>query len=622
MKRPLLRPLLPALTLAVLALAPRDAAALSCDDIMAMFELDTPVSSDIVVTMIKASGDTFSEGDLACLVDAGAPPDVLSQVRRQMSEEEPRVLDRDEPEDLGGMDDDEDLLSGRTLDRDDRRDTNVDLSEGPSTSGAPPTIEDAIDEYQSKKFLASSLRLYEVLESGSYPQSEADIHYYLGRNLEALEMYHGAQYHYSSVVRKHPDSQYFEYSLPRLVAIAEYTGDDTELASLISRGSITPDRAPRQAQDHLYFLEGVSRYKKEDLSGARAAFSQVDANSVLGMKAKYFEGVIYNEQGKLKSAVRSFRDVYRADVDPRTEREAGDLSRLVDLALINIARIYYGIERFDEAAKYYDLVSRDSPYWGGSMFENAWANFMLNDLNKSLGLLLTVRSPFFRNDMYEPESTVLRALTYFNLCEYKEVERILINFEDGYRPQYEEMRSFVEGYSSKEGRKIADEAWDAYFGREKRDSVLPKGFFNRILHNQDLVGVVRHLEVMDQEEALIDEQKDRWKQSLSPYLKQILEQDRQRLKRRAGLLLLSEMASQANYLNDKLTQSEIIRFEVVDAQRVDYSYKASNVELADSASALDLDFATAVDFIYWPFNGEYWADELGYYQYTEQGSCN
>jgi hypothetical protein len=36
---------------------------------------------------------------------------------------------------------------------------------------------------------------------------------------------------------------------------------------------------------------------------------------------------------------------------------------------------------------------------------------------------------------------------------------------------------------------------------------------------------------------------------------------------------------------------------------------------------VDLDFATASEFIYWPFNGEFWQDELGYYKYTEQGSC-
>jgi len=82
------------------------------------------------------------------------------------------------------------------------------------------------------------------------------------------------------------------------------------------------------------------------------------------------------------------------------------------------------------------------------------------------------------------------------------------------------------------------------------------------------------------------------------------------------------MARQSNKIADLLTQSEIIRFEVVDAQRVDYAYKASNVDVGSADSRMDLDFATAVAFIYWPFNGEFWKDELGYYSYTEQGSCN
>jgi hypothetical protein len=28
-----------------------------------------------------------------------------------------------------------------------------------------------------------------------------------------------------------------------------------------------------------------------------------------------------------------------------------------------------------------------------------------------------------------------------------------------------------------------------------------------------------------------------------------------------------------------------------------------------------------VNFIFWPFNGEFWVDELGFYYYTETGSC-
>lgn len=623
MKRLSLRPLPSLLAVLTLTLYTRPAAALSCDDIMNMVNMNVP--ADVVATTMKASGDSYAPDVIDCLKRGGAPAEVLAQAQRQAAVTETarpvsKPTTTTTPTNPSTMSTDEDLGS-RRITRTPTGKTDVDLSEGPSTSGAPAEIEDAINEYQAKKYLASSLRLYQALESGNYPQAAADIYYYLGRNLEALGMYHSAQFHYAVVAKDYVDSQYFEYTLPRLVAIAEYTGDDTELAGLVSRGTVSPDRAPRQARDMLYFLDGVARFKKEDLSGARAAFSQVDANTVLGLKAKYFEGVINNQQGKLKSAVRAFRDIGRAQVDPRTEFEAQELRRLRDLAILNEARVYYGIEDYKNASAHYELVPRDSQYWGVSVFEHAWANFLLNDLNKTLGLLLTARSPFFRRDMYEPEATILRALTYFNLCEYKEVERLLIAFEDQHRPQYDEMLAFVEAYSSKEGRKVADEAWDTYFGREKRDTVLPKALFNRILQNQDLVGVVRHLKVMEDERVVIDAQKDLWRNTMAPYLKQNLDADTQRLKRRAGLLLLSEMANQANYLSDKLTQSEIIRFEVVDAQRVDYSYKASNVSLTDSGANMDLDFATAVDFIYWPFNGEYWADELGYYQYTEASSC-
>ena len=53
---------------------------------------------------------------------------------------------------------------------------------------------------------------------------------------------------------------------------------------------------------------------------------------------------------------------------------------------------------------------------------------------------------------------------------------------------------------------------------------------------------------------------------------------------------------------------------------MDYAYKAENTDLINTSVA-SLNFATSVDFIYWPFNGEFWEDELGYYNYTEQGSC-
>jgi hypothetical protein len=49
--------------------------------------------------------------------------------------------------------------------------------------------------------------------------------------------------------------------------------------------------------------------------------------------------------------------------------------------------------------------------------------------------------------------------------------------------------------------------------------------------------------------------------------------------------------------------------------------KRATDALVDNLDTGDTDFAVSREIIYWPFNGEFWDDELGYYQYTEQSSC-
>lgn len=57
MKRPLLRPLVSVLTLLTLTFGSRQAAALSCDDIMGMVNLNVP--ADVVAQTMKSSGASF-----------------------------------------------------------------------------------------------------------------------------------------------------------------------------------------------------------------------------------------------------------------------------------------------------------------------------------------------------------------------------------------------------------------------------------------------------------------------------------------------------------------------------------------------------------------------------------
>ncbi len=598
-----------------------DAHALSCEEIMNMVNVNVPVP--IVVQTIEDSGEQFSVDEVRCLQNEGAPSEVVDAAKKLMAGAEPAPVERGEAEVQRERDreraarereEEESMLGGNNSG------SGAQLSdEGADDSADPEQVKQAIKLFRAKKPLTASLMLYEMLEDNTFPEREAQIQYYLARCLFELEMYHTSQYYFLEVLRKGPDNPYFKHALPKLVSIARYTGDNSELIRVVAK--IPPEAFPRSARNHLFYLMGVRLYEEDDLSRARKYFGQISTRSDLYLRAKYFEGVIYNRQGRLKSAVRSFRDVVREDVEVGSPRELQEVKDLKNLSLVNVARIYYSIQRFDESSKYYALVERDSMYWPTSLFEASWSNFMRNDLNLTLGQVLTVQSPYFSEDEFMPEATILRALTYFNLCEYNEVERLLIGFEETYRPMYKEMKNFVQSYASREGKKLADQAYDTYFTSYPRESVLPKSVFNKVLRNRDLAALVRHLEQMEGEKVIIDAQKARWRDSLGNHLKKVLESDRQRYKRRAGLLFLSEMAQLTAYMGDLLAQSEIVRFEVVDAQRVDYEYRMNNIDIIDSASLREVDFATSVDKVYWPFNGEFWADELGYYHYTEQGSC-
>ncbi len=600
-------------------LAPTSAWALSCEQIMEMLGANVP--SSVAVMTIQSSGQVFTPADLSCLVGRGAPPDVLAAVKG-MSASAPVPVAPTTPASptltpvapapvtprapVPVAPDPTESLTG----------TASDLEE--PGEGGPREVEDMVAAYTAGKFLTSSKGLYDYLVADKYPDQSTRMQYYLAKSLNDLGMVQSAQYYFMEVVRKGPSNPYFKYALPWLVKISQQTGNDYELLRVVKQ--ISPESFPREARNHIVYLLGRKNFEEDNLAEASEFFQQVSPKSELFMRARFYDGVISSERQKYRSAVQAFNDVVQAKPSVATPEEAAQLEDMRDLALMNIARIYYQLERYDTALTNYGQVDRDSVYWAQSLFERAWAAFVTNDLNTTLGLLLTVESPYFNQQEYLPEVTLLRALTYFNLCEYGEVERILIDFDARYSPQKSEIEAFLDQYKSEEGRKLSDQAFEAYFETRKDDSTLEPAMFARILRNRELASHVRSLDMMEAEVVSIDAQKALWKDTVGDGLKQILEQDRLRYKKQAGRVFLQEMLEQYRMMADLLIQSEIIRFEVVDAQRQDYEFKTQNPDVA-AGEEDKVDFAQSKTIIYWPFNGEFWRDELGYYKYAEHGAC-
>ena len=622
-----LQNLIPASVVSLAAIWSQQALALDCTEIMNMVNVNVP--TNIIVQTIEDSGEKFSADDVRCLTNEGAPEEVVGAVKKmaQASASAPKEDEGIDPGTApkpktgsGSSFDQDETLGGSTGGKGGTSLRDIpEEGEGETAEGKDPEkLEDAVTAYNAKKYLTCTYNLQELLQSGSYPDKESKILYYMAQCLYGMQMYHSAQYYYIEVLKKGASNPYFKYALPKLVTIARYTGDETDLMRIVAK--IPPEEYPRSARNQLYYLLGLKLYNDDKLNEARSYFEQVSEKSELYTRAQYLEGIIFNKLGKLKSAVRSFTAVARAKNEAVTAQELDELLKLRDLSLMNIGRIYYGIEQFENANTYYGYVPRESAYWPTSMFESAWTNFMLTDLNLTLGQLLTISSPYYAENEFIPEALILRALTYFQLCQYKDIERVVAQFDAQYLPVHEEMKLFLQQYSTEESRKLTDQAYDHYFGREAADTKIPKSYFVKLLRNQEFGGLVDHLNLLDREVALIEEQKTQWKDGVGTQLLKIIADDRERLKQRAGRVMLSDMAATTNYLGNLITQSKIIKFEVTNANYDELSQRAQGVTLK-SENDKPVDFAQSRDKIFWPFNWEFWQDELGYYRFTEHSQC-
>ncbi|MCB9663369.1 MAG: hypothetical protein H6732_04595 [Alphaproteobacteria bacterium] len=592
---------------------PSSAHAMNCSEVMDLLNLNVPAA--VVVDTMSNSGSRFSDEDIQCLKQRGAPGEVIAKAMelKKASAPPPVADDEGDPDEAPSARDAFD--STETLGGD-----LESLDDEGTGGGGAADLDSYIRDFKAKKYRTASYGLYTLLAENAYPEKDTIIKYYLAKSLQALELYHAAQTYYMEVVKKGPTNPLFKHALPRLAQIATLTGNDVELARIVDK--IAPEAYPRQARPHLYYLMGQKAYAADELADASAYFERVPANHELYPRAQYFQGVINFKRDKFKSAAKSFREVIRAEIPTEDPRVVQELEDLKDLSLINIARIYYGLQRYEDADKYYAKVDRDSTYWPQSLFERAWTNFFTGDVNLALGLVATANSPFYADQVFLPDTQYLRALVYFQLCEYPEVERVTKIFQSTYTPMREEMKAFIDTYRSERGREMFDQAYESYFGaKATTDTTLPVALFRSVLRDRELSALVRHMDMMEGELESIAAQTPQWRDTIGDHLGKVLASDMQRYKEKAGRAFLQELLDTYRSLDGLLQDTDVLLFELTDAQRADYMFRANNAEV-QAIDEQPIDFATSPEIVYWPFNGEFWRDELAYYRFTERGSCN
>lgn len=481
-----------------------------------------------------------------------------------------------------------------------------------NASPADRAYAEAQKSFRSRNY-AEAARLFYLTLVGSSGGTQAKSEFGVAESLRKMGLHYGAAYFYGRIVAQGPKSDFFREALSELGRInAAKPLGKASISSLLGP-EINPLAVPPPARGFYFFYAGLFAFEKKDVRSARAEFGRVPSSSSYYPTAQYYLGVIQTITSDGDAALASFNRVLKASTS----------ESIRELAIMNIARIYYEKANYRRAFQYYSQISRSSDLWLQSLFEGAWAFFMIQKHNNTLGNIHTIHSPFFSSRFF-PETYILQAISYLRLCRSDEVRESLRSFQERYKPTFVDLNSLLKKYNDQ-----------------------PSAFFNLIRQYRALGTLAEHaeaIEVIDNvsrsdayKEAVLvvrrlEREKDklarhssRWESTgLAQVLRDSYDGRINATLKTSGQDLFQAAVQQFRYLKDLSDQTTLINYEMLGNRTDQLRAKLNQEPPPDDGTQWGegmrpLDLKQQLE--YWPFEGEYWEDELGGYVYNIDSKC-
>ena len=283
---------------------------------------------------------------------------------------------------------------------------------------------------------------------------------------------------------------------------------------------------------------------------------------------------------------------------------------------MQLARIHYQNRQNRYAIFYYDKMPWGGESWLEGLWEASYAYYRVGDYEKTLGNLLTLQSPYFK-DEYFPESYVLKAIVYYENCRYPEARLVLENLSTLYEPVYDELVRITgspqpaAAYYDVVG---LDHQGGSAVTRKIRKLAFTDQNVRRLVQSVKEVEHEMDVGIGERERALRDA-------PLGKRLLQTLAAEKAALVEEAGARTRATLEYERDGLRTLLAQALRIQIEVSRKEREALEGSLAVGYQVEVVRDLKYSYAVSDEHLYWPYEGEFWRDELGTYSYTLTRGC-
>lgn len=472
------------------------------------------------------------------------------------------------------------------------------------------------------QYQEASKLLFSLSRSPKNASEAAQLKYMLGLMLMELKLYQVASFVFYDVIdeeiRRGGEGRYLRQSLGKLSFLSNVLDSDVLLKYAVSRIQI--NQFPAESRDLFFYRYGELKLKEGSFEEAARSFSKVDAESAVYPQALYKQGLSYAENNQLGKATSAFEEL----LSRNQSKPVTDTNRVN--ANLGLARLYYQGKKWDTSLNYYRQIPRDTLQWHDALFEMSWAMMMAGQFRSASSNFHTLHSPYYESQ-YAPESLLLRAIVYLYICRYDEMEKVLELFDRIYKPVLANASQMLD--RSEDSRIYWDEVKKSIDERKnKKDKKTFKRLnditMSSILKQSLIRSNVHYYEMLVAENQLIAKMSPGWQQSaLGKFGKRIIERRRASTQDLVGKLTRNHLLKMKSELRDFFEQNDFLKLEMLGGKKEVVAKELSGrkiqrKQITDDASR---NFFIANGYEYWPFQGEYWLDELGNYHYVGVQAC-
>ncbi len=508
----------------------------------------------------------------------------------------------------------------------------------PPAEGPPSeALANALRLYGQERYMESSVQFQRVVEGETQdaPANVQKAQFFLGKALYHLRYYQSALAIFDEITQQGQGHNYFGQTLQWLAQLATQLPEPAGIIEKVGRYGAdqleqfnTPESADLYYQ--LIYLMGRFKYAQGEFEEAIQLFQRVDRGSDYYVYARFFEGISHVRTRRAQPAIQSFRSITEAIEEGVTGVE--DTQRMRDLAWLSLARVYYtasnrtdpesGERSVDgtllgNAVVAWQEVGNASEYWLDALFEESWAFFLADQYSRALGNIHTLFSPYF-DDAYYPEALVLKAVVFFSACQIGNAEAMIALFHERYDPVATELQTALGQF---EGNEQFFEFLQQVRAGETSLSPRIRGVVSSALSDRTLLRHVEYVRLLEAEEARLGQSPVEFRDSsLGSRILQDIFVAKSFAIDQTGDLARGRYNRLIDDLNELMNQVDTVELEIATYQRGQLSQEMQEQQTQVARSG-GLDVEVDEEHQMWPFDGEYWRDELGFYRQQVTSQC-